>query len=149
MTTQFIHVRSPKFARLPGEEAELVNPGLWGKALAQYVLEKLPLRGHSVSSYCCEDWGWLVCIENAPFAFGVCIWCGGESTDGLLNFAVTDSALGPRKWSWSRFSFVETAPFVAKLHEDLLAIFHEDPDVTVLGVNDDATEPPASKIERW
>jgi hypothetical protein len=139
---KFIHIRSPKFSILPGEEAELVNPGMWGKALSLYLRENLPQRGYEVSFTGCEDWGWWVSIDNVPFTFGVCIWCGGESKDGLLNFAVTDSTLGPRKWSWLMFRFVDTVPFAEKLHEDLLAIFREDPEVTLVGVNDDATRPP-------
>ena len=85
---QFIHVRSPKVAILPGEERELFNPGMWKEPLARYLREKLSGFGHRVSHCSCEDWGRRVSIDSAP-------------------------------------------------------IFHEDPDVTVPGVNDDATEPPA------
>lgn len=32
----FIRVQSPKFAIVPGEAEELVNDGMYGKALAEY-----------------------------------------------------------------------------------------------------------------
>ena len=33
----FIHIRSSKFPILPGEKEELVNDGMYGKALAEYL----------------------------------------------------------------------------------------------------------------
>lgn len=135
---KFIHIRSPKFTILPGEEAELVNPNMWGKAIALYLEERLPLYGYSVPFHVCEDWGWWVHINNAPFTLGVCIYSGETNTDGLLNFSVSHSIHRQRQWSWSKFRFCDTAPFAAKLHEDLLTIFRDDPEVTVFAVNEDA-----------
>lgn len=128
---KFIHIRSPKFPVLPGEEKELVNPEMYGKAVAQYLQEKLRDRGYEVPFFCNEDWGWFVKLKDAPFDFGVCIYCW-PAKDRPMDFFCTDSAVGPRQWSWRRFRFVDTRPWVQKLHEDMVAIFRGDPDVEVV-----------------
>jgi hypothetical protein len=133
---RFVHIHSPKFALMPGEKDEVVNEGIYGKALAIYLKEKLTLRGYRIPFYCCEDWGWWVHIEGAPFLFGICIygWPLGESEQ--LDIWCGDSFHKPRKWSWRKWRFLDTAPFASRLQQDLLAIFHEDPEVTVLGIED-------------
>jgi hypothetical protein len=130
----FIRVRSPKFAPLPGEAAELVNEGLYGKALAKYLVEKLRQRGYDTPFHCCEDWGWWVELRGYPFTFGVCIY-GSELKDGQLDLYVTDGTVAARQWSWRQFRFVSTADAVGKLRKDLIAIFSEDPDVRLLGID--------------
>ncbi len=131
----FIHIRSSKFPILPGEKEELVNDGMYGKALAKYLQAKLSDRGYDAPFVCCEDWGWWVELRTAPFAFGVCIYSGPEE-DGPVDFVCTDGATGPRKWCWKRFRFVDTSPWVKKLHEDLLAVFQADKDVEIVGISE-------------
>ncbi len=133
---KFIHIRSAKFPILPGEKAELVNEGMYGKALALYLQQHLSDRGYDAPFICCEDWGWWVELNTAPFAFGVCIYCGPEN-DGPLDFVCTDGATGPRKWLWKQFRFVETEPYVKKLLEDLIAIFESDPEIKIAGISDE------------
>ena len=133
---KFIHIKSSKFPILPGEKEELVNDGMYGKALAQYLQAKLSDRGYDAPFVCCEDWGWWVELKTAPFAFGVCIYCGPEE-DGPLDLVCTAGATGPRKWSWKRLRFVDTSPWVEKLHEDLMAVFQADDEVEIIGISDD------------
>jgi hypothetical protein len=128
---KFIHIRSPKFPILPGEEKELVNEGRYGKAVAQYLLAKLRDRGYEAPFFCCEDWGWFVKLKNAPFGFGVNIYSGRER-NGLLDFFCTDGAVGPRQWSWRRLRFVDTGPWIEQLHDDMVAIFRADPEVELI-----------------
>ncbi len=104
---------------------------MYGKAVAQYLQAKLKDRGYDVPFYCCEDWGWWVELKNAPFAFGVCIYCNQER-DGPLDFFCTAGVHGRRKWSWKQFRFVDTAPWAEKLHGDLIAIFRADPEVQLI-----------------
>ena len=132
----FIHIRSSKFPILPGEKEELVNDGTYGKALAEYLQAKLSDRGYDAPFVCCEDWGWWVELKTAPFVFGVCVYSGPEE-DGPIDFACTDGAIEARKWSWRRFRFVDTTPWVKKLHEDLTAIFQADTDVQIVGISED------------
>jgi hypothetical protein len=134
---KFIHVRSKKFPVLPGEKEELVNEGMYGKALAEYLQISLKARGYDAPFICCEDWGWWVELK-APFTFGVCIYCDSE-TNGLLNLFCTDGASGPKKWNWKKFSFIDTTPHVKKLHEHLIAIFKADKEVELIST--DCNEP--------
>jgi hypothetical protein len=128
---KFIHIRSAKFAILPGEKEELVNEGMYGKALATYLQGKLRERDYDAPFICCEDWGWWVELKSAPFTFGVCIYCGPER-EGPLDLFCTDGATARKKWSWRRFRFVDTTPYVQKLHDDLVSILQADRDVQVL-----------------
>jgi hypothetical protein len=137
---KFIHVRSHKFPILPGEKEELVNDGMYGKALAEYLQAKLKDRGYDAPFVCCEDWGWWVELKVAPFAFGVCVYCGSEDADPLDLFC-TDGAAERKSWSWRKFRFIDTAPWVEKLHEDLVSIFRADPEVMVISTSLDSPFP--------
>ncbi|MEQ1824731.1 MAG: hypothetical protein ABL921_02250 [Pirellula sp.] len=133
---KFIHIRSSKFPILPGEREELVNDGMFGKALAEYLRLKLCERGYDAPFVCCEDWGWWVELKTAPFVFGVCIY-SGPMDDGPVEFVCTDGATGPRIWSWRQFRFIDTSPWVDKLHDDLIAVFRADQEIEVIGVTDE------------
>jgi hypothetical protein len=140
---KFIHVRSPKFPVLPGEKEELINEGMYGRALAEYLQAKLQERGYEAPFVCCEDWGWWVELKNAPFKFGAAIYCGPE-TKGPRDLFSTDGVPAPKKWSWSKFRWIDTSPWTKKLHEDMVAIFRSDPEVEL--VNTSLDEPfPAAK----
>jgi hypothetical protein len=135
----FLHVRAAGFVPLPGEDAELVNEGMYGKAVARYLEQALPRLGYEVPGFCCDDWGWWVELAGFPFVFGVCIYAV-TLDDGRLDVYVTDGAVGHRRWSWRRFRFEETgaAQAAAKLHADLLTLFRSDPEVEVLATDLDA-----------
>src|ERR1041385_7206115 len=100
MGDQFIHIRSPKFPVLPGEDEELVNEGMYGKALAEYLQTKLKQRGYDAPFIACEDWGWWIELKTAPFVFGVCIYCGPVIAGKPLDLFCTDGTTAPRQWSW-------------------------------------------------
>jgi hypothetical protein len=70
----FVHIRSEKFPVLPGEEEEIFNEGMYGKALCQYLQKKYQILGYKKITYCCEDWGWLleIGIAKIRLAIGVC-----------------------------------------------------------------------------
>lgn len=144
---KFILVRSPKFAIMPGEESEIVNEGMYGKALAAYLEERLRGRGYDIPFSCAEDWGWWVNIKGMPFNFGACIYAGNHR-DGLIEFACTDGATSPRKWNWKTFGFVETGPAAEKLFADMIDIFKGDSEVEFVGVVDEYPfDPPDMSVE--
>ncbi len=66
----FIRVNSAKFPILPGEADELVNEGMYGKALAEYLISRLREYGYDAPFCCCEDWGWWVELAGFPCTFG-------------------------------------------------------------------------------
>ena len=80
-----LEFRSDSFPATEGE-AEAVNPGRWGKALAEYLRQQLTSRGLPGGEPVAEDWGWLVPINNDSFPLWV--GCGNyeEYPDGFLCF---------------------------------------------------------------
>ena len=79
---------SEAFAIAPGED-EATNPGIFGKALAEWIREQLRASGLSTSAIVAEDFGWCVPIASAPYSLYVA--CGG----------------GPSTEEWHVFAFVE------------------------------------------
>lgn len=130
---EFIHIRSKKFPILPGEEEELVNEGMYGKALSNYLQEKLQSKGYDVPFVCCEDWGWWVRLEGFPHSFGVCIYSNADVDE----FAVSLPPGKRRFWSWARFQFVDASPDFDALWEQLLDIFQNDAEIAVVGLTDE------------
>jgi hypothetical protein len=51
----FVEFRSKKFPPYEDEE-ELINPGLWGKRLAEYLVQKLSKRSIKTEEIIAEDW---------------------------------------------------------------------------------------------
>jgi hypothetical protein len=49
-----VEFRSNKFPPYGGEDAK-INPGLWGKRLAEYFVQKLPQKGIVATSMIPED----------------------------------------------------------------------------------------------
>ena len=77
MKTQ-VEFRSSKFPPYEGEE-EQINPGLWGKRLAEYLAQKLAERGIESEEMVAEDWGWYVPVRNEGFRLALC--CGHQKGD--------------------------------------------------------------------
>jgi hypothetical protein len=70
---------SDDFPSYPGEEEE-INPGIWGKRLAEYLVAKLPEHGVIPGEFYNEDWGVEIPIEND--AFPMFIGCSNQSDPG-------------------------------------------------------------------
>ncbi|MGE5491698.1 MAG: hypothetical protein ACM31P_10490 [Actinomycetota bacterium] len=98
-------------------EAEQINPGRYGKRLADFLAESLITHGFKVKSVSAEDWGWMVEIENESFPLW--IGCGNyeEFENGFLCF-IEPSKPFVRKW----FSKIETLPIVERLASALESI---------------------------
>lgn len=133
---KFIHIKSAKFPVLSGEEEEIFNEGTYGKALAEYLQIKLTERGYTVPFVCAEDWGWWVELSLTSIRSGVCIYAIPETSDPI-EYICTDGFNGDKKWSWSKFRFIDIKPMAAKLFDDLNDIFTKDPEVTVVEITED------------
>jgi hypothetical protein len=83
----FVEFRSNKFPPYEGEEEE-INPGLWGKRLAEYFVENLPAHGIETEEIIAEDWGWYVPIQNAGFRLAIC--CGHQNGEDDQFLCFTD-----------------------------------------------------------
>lgn len=118
--------RSNKFPPCDGEK-EQINPGLWGKRLAEYVKEKLVAHGIETREIGMEDWGCLLEVKNESFALSVA--CGHQSGDDdeFLCF-IEPSTPVIRKW----FKKIDTTQDVGRLSATLEKIFRADPDIREL-----------------
>ena len=108
-----IEFRSDKFPPYDGEEEE-INPGLWGKRLAEYLQDNLPKHGVKVTGIGAEDWGWMVELENEQFPLW--IGCGhqGGDNDEFLCF-IEPSKPFIRKW----FKKIDTTEQVSRVSNAL------------------------------
>jgi hypothetical protein len=107
---------STAFPSYPEEDKE-INPGIFGKRLAEFLAEGLRKQGFKVLGIGAEDWGWMVEIENQAFP----LWIGcANYEDGENGFQCFIEPSKPfvRKW----FSKIETGPTVEKLAAALEAV---------------------------
>src|SRR5256886_3900099 len=77
MKTQ-VEFRSSKFLPYEGEPKQ-INPGLWGKRLAEYFVQKLSETGIKAEEIIAEDWGWYIPVQNEGFRLSIC--CGHQDGD--------------------------------------------------------------------
>ena len=80
-----VEFRSDRFPAYDGEE-EQINPGLWGKRLAEFLRDNLRKEGFETEEPVADDWGWMVPVANEQFRLW--IGCGHyqEYPDGFLCF---------------------------------------------------------------
>ena len=88
MKTQ-VAFRSKNFPPYNDEE-EQINPGLWGKRLAEYLVDKLKPHGIETEEIIAEDWGWYIPIKNEGFHLAIC--CGHQNGDDDEFLCFTDPA---------------------------------------------------------
>jgi len=127
---EFVHIASDKFPVQPGEDEEIVNEGLYGQALSQYLVKEMAIIGYETSFFVSEDWGWWVSIRKDKFKSGICIYCTSHPP-ALKTYAVCDADHG----------FTNRKDEILKLRADLLSVFQNDPDIDVKGITDDAWGP--------
>lgn len=122
MKTQF-EIRSDKFPPYDDEE-DIINPDLWGKRLAEYVVINLPNHNFQTEELIPEDWGW--CIPIANDEFNLWIGCGHQygAPDTFLCF-IEPSKPVIRK----SLKKVDTTNTVDGLAKALESIFTSDPEI--------------------
>lgn len=81
----YVEFKSSKFPPYEKEQ-EKINPGRWGKRLAEFLSGGLKAKGIDVLDLVAEDWGWRIPVANDDFSLW--IGCGNydEYTDGFLCF---------------------------------------------------------------
>jgi hypothetical protein len=123
MNTQ-VEFRSNKFPPYEGEQ-EQVNPGLWGKRLAEYLVEKLSEKGIKTEPIIAEDWGWYIPIVNEEFRLAIC--CGHQNGDDDEFLCFTDpSTPVVKRW----FRRIDTTAQLTRLTEAMQQILSSDPEIT-------------------
>ena len=128
----FLHIRSTKLRILQGEDDELVNEGMYGKACAQYLQSNLASRGYSIPFVVCEDWGWWVEVKGLDFTCSIGVYGIQIDDSDDLDLCVTVLTPKGKKWSWKKLRSIDTSAEVEKLHETIRSIFQDDVDVTIV-----------------
>lgn len=123
-----VEFRSAKFPACD-DENEKVNPGRWGRRLAEYLYEKLQERGFAVDDIHAEDWGWGIRFAPGAFPFPMWIGCGNcdEHPDKHLVF-IEPSKPVIRKF----FRRIDTTVDVGRVADALDKILTSDPDIHTL-----------------
>jgi hypothetical protein len=123
-----LEFESSAFAVIPGEDED-TNPGIFGKALAQWLGEQLRAAGLPVGDVIPEDFGWCVPVESKPHSLYVACANTGKQPDQWRVFAFAEGGvmarlLGKDKSTESLASlfaavrrFLESAPSVRGLRE--------------------------------
>lgn len=122
---------------MPGEDQEIVNEGMYGKALCQYLQSVLPGAGLTVPSYCAEDWGWWLEVERGPFKMGLCIYSDPEAEKDPERYAILPSIQQARKWSWSKFRNIDNSTDVLELVALVERVLKSDNDIVTVTRHDD------------
>ncbi len=80
-----VEFRSDAFPPYESEDDE-VNPGRYGKRLAEYFAAELRKRGETIADIVAEDWGWIAPIDNPNFDLWLGVGNSEEYPDGFLCF---------------------------------------------------------------
>jgi hypothetical protein len=120
-----VEFRSDDFPPCDGEEDE-VNPGRYGKRLAEFLVRGLKQQGLEPLEPIAEDWGWVIPIKNDGFKLW--IGCGNyqEYPDAFLCF------IEPHLPTVRRFFVlwkIDTSPQVTALQQALDRILSAHPGI--------------------
>lgn len=122
MKTQ-VEFRSTIFPPYDGEEEE-INPGLWGKRLAEYLQNNLPLHGVKVTAIGAEDWGWMVELESDEFPLW--IGCGHQNGDNDEFLCFIEPS---KPFIRKLFKKIDTTAKVSRVSEALKKVLESNPDI--------------------
>ena len=122
MKTQ-VEFRCAKFPPYAGEE-EQINPGIWGKRLAEYLVQKLSEKGIKTEEIIAEDWGWYIPIQNEGFRLAIC--CGHQDGDDDEFLCFTDPSTPVVK---KFFKKIDATAQLVRLTEAMRQIFSSDSEI--------------------
>lgn len=121
-----IEFTSAMFQPIPGEEDE-TNPGILGKALAEWLASRLAINGPTPQEVIPEDWGWLVVAHRKPFV----LWIGcaniEDEHDRWRCFVVAEPNIIQRL-----FHRIHTKPEVEALHQRVMSILSAERQISEL-----------------
>jgi len=122
-----IKIQSDKFPILPGEDEEIVNEGMYGKALCIYLEKELPSVGLAVSFYCAEDWGWWIEVLEYEFTLPLQIYTFEPIGHNPEIYFIQSSITEPERWSWKKFKKIELSSEITSIIDKIEnALQHDD-----------------------
>jgi hypothetical protein len=131
-----IKINTKKFPILDGEDEEIINENMYGKALCLYLEKRLPESGLEVPSYCSEDWGWWLEVKYGEFDMGLCIYSDPESEGDPTSYAIMPSIQSEKKWSWSKFRKIDVSVKVHEIIDKLEGVLKRDSEITNVSRHD-------------
>ena len=87
-----LEFESSAFPVVPGEDEE-TNPGIHGKALAQWLAEQLRASGVPAGEVVPEDFGWCIRVDSKPNSLYVACASTGERPDQWRVFAFAEGGV--------------------------------------------------------
>ena len=130
-------IETRKFPIMPGEDQEIVNERMYGKALCQYLASVLPGAGIQAPYYCAEDWGWWLEVERGGFKMGLCIYSDPEAEKDPERYAILPSIHQARKWSWSKFRNMDNSTDVLEIVAAVERVLKSDREISSVTRHDD------------
>ena len=125
----WVTIDTNKFPILEGEDEELVNEGMYGKALCQYLEKKLPSTGVEIPFFLCEDWGWWIEVKDKEFKMGLCIYSDPDAETSPEKYAISSSITNKKKWLWTKFKRIDVSESVLKVINSVETILKNDPEI--------------------
>lgn len=125
MLTQ-VEFLSAAFPPYPTESTD-VNPGRFGKRLAEFLAQELQRAGASVGEPVAEDWGWMIPILGAPFTLWIGVGNRDEHADAFLCFIEPHTQHVRRLWRK-----VPTREHVERLRQRMDAVLRSHPDIRAI-----------------
>jgi len=114
-----ISLETDKFPVLPGEDSEVVNEGMYGKALCIYLQSELPSFGITVEHYCAEDWGWWLGVIENDFKLGLGIYSHNPIGQSPQAYAIHSLITNRKKWYWRQFKSVDVTINVTSIFDKI------------------------------
>ena len=121
MKTQ-VEFKADKFP--PYEDEEEINPGMWGRRLAEYLVPKLQGKGIPVEEVYPEDWGCYIQIENKAFQLAIC--CGHQYGDDNEFLCFTEPRTPKVRKLFKRIDATSQLERITKVMDEILT---SDPDI--------------------
>ncbi|MEO0794925.1 MAG: hypothetical protein AAFX93_07180 [Verrucomicrobiota bacterium] len=122
----YVQFKSDKFPPYENEEEE-INPGLWGRRLAEYLFTHLKEKGIPTEEPIAEDWGYYIPIENKEFRLAIC--CGHQNGDDDEFLCFTE----PRTPTVKKlFKKIDASTQLERITKAMNEIFSSDPEIREL-----------------
>jgi hypothetical protein len=132
-----VKIETTKFPILDGEEEEIVNENMYGKALCLYLEKELPKAGIDVPFFCNEDWGWYLDVVDGDFSMALCIYSDPDADGNPQSYCIMPSIMDEKKWSWSKFRKIEVSSNVLQIMDKVTALLEKDTEIKSVTRHDD------------
>lgn len=132
-----IVIETDKFPVLQGEDDEIANERMYGKALCNYLQSNLPSAGIEAPFFCNEDWGWWLEVKRTGFQMALCIYSDPEALGDPKRYALLPSIQRAKQWSWAKFKSIDVSKDVLAIMDVVEAVFRRDHEIELVERRDE------------